>query len=156
MAGFDPNLPVIHAQTMKEATAIGLLPHRLAAWIAGSVGTIGLLLAALGIYGLTAFTVAQRTREIAVRMALGASREAVLSLVLRQALWVALIATGIGFALALGVSQMLTSLLVGLGPVDPIAFGVATVLLTGVLLAASWAPAGRATRMDSMRALRTD
>lgn len=156
VAGFDPNLPVIHTQTLKEATAIALLPQRLAAWIAGSVGTIGLLLAALGIYGLTAFAVAQRTREIAVRIALGASREAVLALVLRQATRLALAGTVVGIALAIAVSQLLTSLLVGLGAVDPIAFGVATLILTGVLLAASWAPATRAARMDPMRALRTD
>jgi putative ABC transport system permease protein len=156
VASFDPNLPVIHTQTLKEATAIALLPQRLAAWIAGGVGTIGLLLAALGIYGLTAFAVAQRTREIAVRMALGASREAVLSLVLRQAAWLALVGSVAGFALAIAASQLLTSLLVGLGAVDPIAFGMATLILTVVLLAASWAPAIRAARMNPMRALRTD
>jgi predicted permease len=100
VVGFDPMLPVIHTQTMKDATAIGLLPQRLAAWIAASVGSIGLLLAALGLYGLTAFSVAQRTREIALRMALGASREAVLSLVLRQSGRLAIAGTAIGFALA--------------------------------------------------------
>ena len=156
VASLDPNLPVIHAQTMKDATAIGLLPQRLAAWIAGSVGTIGLLLAALGIYGLTSFSVAQRTRELAVRMALGASRRGVLSLVLRQASRLALIGTVVGFALAIGASQLLNSLLIGLGPIDPLAFGVATLLLIGVLLVASWVPANRAAHLDPMRALRAE
>jgi predicted permease len=156
VVGFDPNLPVIHANTLEEATAVALLPQRLAAWIAGSVGTIGLLLAALGVYGLTAFSVVQRTREIALRMALGASRDSVLSLVLRQSARLALIGTTIGLAVALGVSQLLRSLLIGLGPVDPVAFGLAIIVLTGVLLAASWAPARRAARMDPMRALRAE
>jgi len=156
VAAFDPNLPVIHAQTLREATSIALLPQRLAAWIAGSVGTIGLLLAAIGVYGLTAFSVAQRTREIAVRMALGASRESVLSLILRQSARLALIGTVAGLALALGVSQLVSSFVVGLGPADPIAFGIATVVLIGVLFAASWSPARRAARMDPMHALRAE
>ncbi len=156
VAAFNPNLPVIHAQTLAESTAIGLLPQRLAAWIAGSVGTIGLLLAALGLYGLTAFAVAQRTREIAVRMALGASRESVLSLVLRQSGRLALVGTLVGLALAAAVSQLLESLLVGIGSVDPLAFGAATAVLFGVLLFAAWTPAYRASRMDPMRALRAE
>jgi putative ABC transport system permease protein len=156
VSAFDPMLPVIHTQTLKAATAFGLLPQRLAAWIAGVVGTIGLFLAAFGLYGLTAFSVAQRAREIAVRMALGASREAVLSLVLRQSARLALIGTTIGLGLAIAASSLLGSLLVGIGAVDPLAFGIATVLLSAVLLAASWAPAQRASRMDPMLALRSE
>jgi predicted permease len=156
IAAFNPNLPVIHTQTFEEATAVGLLPQRLAAWIAGSVGTIGLLLAALGLYGLTAFAVAQRTREIAVRMALGATRENVLSLVLRQSGRLALLGTIAGLALALVVSRLLESLLVGIGSVDPLAFGAATMVLCSVLLFAAWTPAQRAARMDPMRALRAE
>jgi predicted permease len=153
---FDPNLPVIYTQTLEQATTMALLPQRLAAWIAGSVGTIGLLLAALGLYGLTAFSVAQRAREIALRMALGATRESVVSLVLRQAGRLALIGTLAGLALALGVSQLLESLLVGIGAVDPIAFGAATIVMIGVLFAATWAPARKAAATDPMRALRAE
>lgn len=153
---FNPALPVIYAQTLDTATAIGLLPQRIAAWIAGGVGTVGLLLAALGLYGLTAFSVAQRTREIAVRMALGATREAVLSLVLRQSARLAGIGAVVGLALAIGVSVLLQNLLIGIQPIDPLAFGTATVLLVAVLLAASWAPARRASKMDPMRALRAE
>jgi predicted permease len=156
LVAFDPNLPVIHAQTLEDATAVALLPQRLAAWTAGSVGTIGLLLAALGLYGLTAFAVAQRTREIAVRVALGATRTSVLSMVLRQAGRLALVGTSVGLALAIGVSRLLESLLVGIGSIDPLAFGVSTLLLAGVLMAAAWAPARRAARMDPMRALRAE
>jgi predicted permease len=153
---FDPNLPVIYTQTLEQATAMALLPQRLAAWTAGSVGTIGLLLAALGLYGLTAFAVAQRAREIALRIALGATRQSVLTLVLRQAGRLALIGTLVGLALALAVSQLLSSLLVGIGAIDPLAFGVATIVMLGVLFLATWGPARRATQMDPMRALRTE
>jgi predicted permease len=156
VVAFDPDLPVIYTQTLEQATTIALLPQRLAAWIATSVGTIGLLLAALGLYGITAFTVAQRSREIALRMALGATRESVLSLVLRQAGRLALVGTAIGLALAAGVSQLVAGLLVGVGSIDPFAFGVATMLLTLVLFAATWAPARRAAGMDPMRALRAE
>jgi putative ABC transport system permease protein len=89
-------------------------------------------------------------------MALGASREAVLSLVLRQSARLALIGTTIGLGLAIAASSLLGSLLVGIGAVDPLAFGIATVLLSAVLLAASWAPAQRASRMDPMLALRSE
>lgn len=156
VAAFDANLPVIHAQTLAEATALGLLPQRLAAWIAGSVGTIGLVLAALGLYGLTAFSVAQRTREIAVRMALGATQESVLALVMRQSGWLALGGAAIGLAAAAGIGQLLRALLVGIAPVDLMAFAAATLVLALVLFAAAWVPARRAARMGPMRALRAE
>jgi predicted permease len=153
---FDPNQPVTYTQTLKEYTTLALLPQRLAAWIAGSVGTIGLLLSALGLYGLTAFSIARRTRELALRMALGASQQAVLSLVLRQAARLAGIGAIVGLALAVGASLLLQSLLVGVGAVDPLAFGIATAVLAAVLFAATWIPARRASQMDPMRALRTE
>lgn len=152
----DPNLPVIHTDTLANATAVGLLPQRLAAWIAASVGTIGLLLAALGLYGLTAFVVAQRRREIALRMALGATRERVLSLVLTQATRLAIGGAVVGLVLAVALSTVLQSLLVGVRPLDPLAFGVATLVMLVVLLAATWAPARRAASLDPMRALRSE
>jgi putative ABC transport system permease protein len=156
VAAFDPMLPVIHAQTLDEATTMALLPQRLGAWIAASVGAMGLLLAAFGLYGLTAFSVAQRTREIAIRMALGASRESVLWLVVRQAGRLALIGTVAGVALAAGFSMLLRSLLIGLQPIDPAAFGVATVVLVAVMFTAASVPAKRAAAMDPMRALRAE
>jgi putative ABC transport system permease protein len=156
VVAYDPMLPVIHTETLEAATAIGLLPQLIAAWVAGSVGTIGLLLAAFGLYGLMAFSVAQRTREIAIRMALGSSREGVLWLVLRQAGRLALIGATIGLALAIGSSLLLRSLLIGLAPVDPLAFGAAVMALSGVTIVASLVPARRAARMDPMRALRAE
>jgi predicted permease len=156
LIAFDPMLPVVHAQTMETAMTLGLLPQRIAAWVAGTVGVAGLLLAAFGLYGLTAFSVVQRTREIAIRMALGSSREAVLWLVMRQSGRLAIIGTAIGACLAAGASILLESLLIGLAPVDPAAFGTAIVVLVTVMLAASLVPARRATRMDPMIALRAE
>jgi putative ABC transport system permease protein len=156
VVAFNPNLPVIHMQTLEQATTLALLPQRLAAWIASSVGTLGLLLAALGLYGITAFSVTQRAREIALRMALGATRESVLALVLRQGGRLALSGTALGLALAVAVSQLLGGLLVGVGSIDPLAFGAATMLLILVLLAATWVPARRAAGMDPMHALRAE
>jgi hypothetical protein len=153
---FDPALPVIFAQTLEDATALGLVPQHLAAWVSASVGSAGVLLAALGLYGLTAFAVAQRTREIAVRMALGASRRSILALVLTQSGRLAAFGAGVGLLLAMAVGGALQNLLNGVAPIDPVAFASATLLLTGVLLAASWAPARRASRMDPMRALRAE
>jgi predicted permease len=154
--GFDPALPVIFAQTLEDATALGLVPQQLAAWVSGSVGSVGVLLAALGLYGLTAFAVALRTREIAVRMALGATRGSVLGLVLRQSGRLAAVGAAVGLVLSLGIGVAVQSLLIGIEPIDPVTFAGATIVLTGVLLAASWAPARRASKMDPMRALRAE
>jgi len=153
---FDPNLPVIHTSTLEEAVAIALLPQRIAAWIAASVGGIGLFLAALGLYGLTAFSVSQRTREIAIRLAVGATPGTVLWLVLRQAAVLALAGAGVGLALAVALSRLLGSLLIGLQPIDPAAFGIAVVILATVMFFSSWTPARRAARMDPVQSLRAE
>jgi predicted permease len=156
VVGFNPLLPVIHTQTLEVATTLSLLPQTIAAWVAGSVGTIGLLLAAFGLYGMTAFSVAQRTREIAIRIALGSSSEGVVWLILRQAARLGVIGGTIGFALAVVGSKLLQSLLIDLPAVDPLAFGAAVLVLTAVMLTAAAVPARRATRMDPMRALRSE
>ena len=156
VVGFNSMLPVIHTQTLEVATTLSLLPQTIAAWVAGSVGTIGLLLAAFGLYGMTAFSVAQRTREIAIRIALGSSSEGVVWLILRQAARLGIIGGTIGFALAVVCSRLLESLLIDLPAVDPTAFGAAVLVLTAVMLTAAAVPARRATRMDPMRALRSE
>ena len=148
-------LPVIHTQTMEAATTLSLIPQMIAAWVAGSVGTVGLLLSAFGLYGLTAFLVAQRTREIAIRIALGSTREAVLRLILRESGRLALIGAAVGIALAIGASLLLSSFLVGLGPVDPVAFAVALVLLSGAMLLASMTGTAGGAH-GPMRALRAE
>jgi hypothetical protein len=156
VAAFDPNLPVIHAETLEQATAVGLIPQKVAAWIAACVGVIGLFLSALGLYGLTAFSVSQRAREIAIRLAVGATPTTIVRMVLRQAAWLAGLGGAIGLALALVVARLLASFLVGLGAVDLPAFGAALLLLTGVLFASSWAPARRAAGLDPVQALKAE
>jgi hypothetical protein len=156
MAQVEPNVPVLMLQSFEDAAAIGLLPQRLAAWIAGSVGAIGVFLAALGLYGLMAFLVAQRTREIAIRMALGASDRDMRTMVLKQAGVLAAIGGAVGLVLAGAIGTLAQSLLVGVPPVDPIVFGGTAVLFAVVLALAAWTPARRAAATDPARALRAE
>ena len=156
VAEFNPMLPVIHTETLESATALALLPQRIAAWIAASVGILGLFLAALGLYGLTAFAVSQRAREFAIRVAIGATEGAVVWLVLRQAALLAGVGAFAGLALSAILSTLLGSLLVGLQPIDPVSFGVAVTVLAAVMFLSSWIPARRAARLDPLRALRAD
>lgn len=152
----NPNLPVTLAMPLSEVTAIGLVPQRIAAAVAGSLGIVGLLLAAIGIYGVTSYAVSRRTHEIGIRIALGADRGGVLRLVLRQALVLTAIGVGIGVIGAVALSQLLRSLLFGISSVDPIAFGGAVALLALTALTASYIPARRAARVDPMVALRAE
>jgi putative ABC transport system permease protein len=156
MAQVEPNVPIVMLQTFDDATAIGLLPQKLAAWIAGSVGTIGVFLAALGLYGLMAFLVAQRTREIAIRMALGASGHDVRSMVLNQAARLGIIGGVIGLLLAAGIGTLAQVMLVGVPPIDPVSFGATALLFVVVLAAAAWTPAARAASTDPAVALRAE
>jgi ABC-type antimicrobial peptide transport system permease subunit len=149
-------VPVLMLQSFEDAAAIGLLPQKLAAWIAGSVGTIGIFLAALGLYGLMAFLVAQRTREIAIRMALGASDRDMRSMVLKQAGSLAAIGGVVGLVLAGGIGTLAQSLLVGVPPIDAISFGGTALLFAVVLAIAAWTPARRAASTDPASALRAE
>jgi predicted permease len=152
----NPNLPVISAMPLSEVTAIGVVPQRIAASVAGSLGIVGLLLAAIGVYGVTSYAVSRRTREIGIRVALGADRGRVLRLVLRQGLVLAAIGVGIGVAIAAAGTRLLESLLFGVTGLDPITFGLACVLFAIVTLLASFLPALRATRVSPMAALRNE
>ena len=156
MAQVEPNVPIVMLQSFDDATALGLLPQKLAAWIAGSVGTIGIFLAALGLYGLMAFLVAQRTREIAIRMALGASERDMRSMVLKQAGTLGAIGGVVGLLLAAGIGTLAQSLLVGVPPIDPVSFGGTALLFLVVLAIAAWTPATRAAATDPATALRAE
>jgi ABC-type antimicrobial peptide transport system permease subunit len=115
---------------------------------------IALLIAAVGIYGVMAYRVSQRTREIGIRMALGARQEAVVGMVVRQGLLLAVTGLGIGLAGAFAVTRLMASILFGVNPNDPPTFIGVAVILAGTALLACWIPATRAARLDPMVALR--
>jgi predicted permease len=156
VADVDPALPILRQQTMEAQTAMSLFPQRIALYVSGSLGAVALLLALLGIYGVTAFSVAQRTREIGVRVALGAQRAHVLGLILRQGIVLAGIGVTVGSLAAFGATRLIGSMLYGVPPTDLVAFGIAAGLLGFAALAASWIPARRASRVDPIIALRSE
>lgn len=117
-------------------------------------GVLALGLACVGIYGIMAYTVSQRTNEIGIRLALGANRGQVWGLVLREASWLAVVGVAAGLVAAFGLAQFVRSMLYGLKPGDPVSFLGAGCLLLGVALVAAWMPAMRASRVEPMEALR--
>jgi ABC-type antimicrobial peptide transport system permease subunit len=155
-ASVSPALPALSVQALEDVVAVGLTPQRIGAFVAGSLGLIGVLLAAIGVYGVTAYTVARRTREIAIRTALGAQRASLVWLVLRQAISLTTIGCAIGLVLGAVAGQVLAMLLVGVSPLDPMTLGVAITLCTVVVLAACSVPVSRATRIDATDALRSE
>jgi putative ABC transport system permease protein len=151
-----PDLPVTEAKTMKETIAGQnvLSVFRAGAQFASVIGAIGLILAIVGIYGIVSFTAAQRTREIGIRMALGGSARDVMRLILQQGVRMVIIGLGIGLLMALGVTRVMTRLLVGVSPSDPLTYLTVALILTAVALLACWIPARRATHVDPGIALR--
>jgi predicted permease len=153
---YDANLPLIRLQPLTDYASLSLLPQRLAASIAGSLGTVALLLAAIGLYGVMAYAVASRRREIGIRMALGADAPGVMRLMLGRGLKLVAIGGVLGLAAALGVAQLMSSFLFGVSPLDPVTYAVTIGLLAAVALAAIYVPARRASRIDPLGALRTE
>jgi predicted permease len=142
-------------RTLEENVGTSLLPQRIAAGILGAFGAVALLLAAVGLYGVVAFAVAQRTREIGIRVALGAQGTEVLRLMLRQGMTLAGIGLLVGLPLAIIAAKLVSGFLLGAGAADPFVFVVAAVTLALVTLVASYVPARRASRVDPMVALRS-
>jgi putative ABC transport system permease protein len=150
----EPNLPVADVKTLRDQLDLSLFPSRLAAWTLGGFGVLALLLAAIGIYGVVSYSVAQRTREIGVRMALGAKANDVLRLVLGEGAFVILVGLVLGLLLAGVGTRVLASFLYGVGATDPLTFAVVPLLLGFVALAASYIPSRRAMKVDPLVALR--
>jgi predicted permease len=151
-----PDLPIQSTVTMDEAVAASVAPPRFRMWLLVLFAMTATLIATCGIYGLMAYAVTQRRREIGVRMALGAERRDVLRLVLTRALRIVVAGLIVGLAGAVGVTRVLQKFLFGVTPTDPIAFTLVTLLLMAVGLMAAWLPARRATRIDPCAALRAE
>ena len=150
----DPNLPLFDVKTLTEHMRLPLFPARIAATVLGAFGLVALMLAAIGIYGVTAYSVAQRTREIGIRMALGAQLSDVLKLILSNGVKLTIIGVAIGLAGAFLLTSALTSLLSGVSATDPATFIFVSFLLVAVALLASYLPARRATKVDPLVAPR--
>jgi predicted permease len=152
----DKNLAFSNAQTVQQILGQGLWAARMGAALLGLFGALALVLASIGIYGVLAYSVAQRTSEIGLRMALGAQPRQVLGLVLRQGMLLALVGAAVGILVALPLARMAGGLLYGVSATDPLTYAGITLLLMGVALLACYVPAWRATHIDPLVALRVD
>jgi predicted permease len=152
----DASLPLYNVKTLEEQKSSSLYTSRMAATLLTVFGLLALGLAALGLYGVMAYAVNRRTRELGVRMALGAQTGDVLKLILKQGLKLALLGVGIGLLAAFALTRWMESLLYGVRPTDPLTFTVIAVGLTLVALLACWIPARRAAKVDPLVALRSE
>jgi len=152
----DKNLAFTNAQTVQQILGQGLWPARMGAALLGLFGALALILASIGIYGVLAYSVAQRTSEIGLRMALGAQPRQVLGLVLKQGMLLALVGATAGILVALPVARQAAGLLYGVSATDPLTYVGITLLLMAVALLACYLPARRATRIDPLVALRVE
>jgi predicted permease len=152
----DPSISVYAAKTLKEHLGTSLFPARMAAIALGSFGVLALILAAVGIYGVMSHVVAGRTREIGLRIALGAQLSDVQKLILKQGMVLAAIGSSFGLIVAFGGARMMKSLLYGVSTSDPITFTGVALLLLVIALLACWIPARRASRVEPMMVLRAE
>jgi predicted permease len=152
----DAGLPLMNNSTFEDYTSFALLPQRMAVVVSATLGIIGLLLAAIGVYGIVAYAVSQRTREIGIRVAVGATPNGVARFMAGEGVRVAAIGVAIGLVLALGGAQLMRTFLLGMNPFDPIAFGGAAAGLLAVAVVACVVPARRAAKVDPIVALRAE
>lgn len=150
----DPNVPIFSISPLSKHLSIMLFPARVGAALLAAFGFLGLLLAGIGLYGVVAASVARRTREVGIRMSLGARRSDVLGLVIREGMTLTGIGLAIGLGLALLASQLLRGLLYGIGTYDPVTYVAVAVVLGGIALCANLVPAGRATQVQPVVALK--
>ena len=152
----DQNLPMNDVRTQSEHIDAILSNERMIAKLSSFFGGLALLLACIGLYGLLSYEVSRRTREIGIRMALGADRGDLIQMVVRQGIALAGVGTAAGVAAAIAIGHLLSKLLFGVKPTDPITLAAVVVLLLAVALAAAFIPARRATTVDPMIALRCE
>jgi putative ABC transport system permease protein len=152
----DPEQPVANVRTLEEVVALSVGDRRLTALLLGMFAVAALALAAVGLYGVVSYAVVQRTREIGIRVALGANRRDVVLLMLGQGMILVVIGLVLGLAGAFGLTPLLRNLLYEVKPADPLSFVAVSLVLLLVALIASWLPARRAARVDPMIALRAE
>jgi putative ABC transport system permease protein len=152
----DPQIALAEPRTLADVKSLMLADDRFTMSLYFAFAAVALVLAAVGIYGVMAFTVAQREHEIGLRMALGASRGNVVNLVLKEALWLAAVGLGLGLVGAYFVGRAMQNTLYGVGSLDFAAVGAVALVLLCASLLASWIPARRAAGVEPMRALRTE
>jgi len=155
----DPGLPIFDARTLNEHMQVAVFAQRMAANLLGAMGVLALLLAAIGLYGVMAYAVSQRTQEMGIRLALGASPSSLLNMIIAQGMKVTTIGLVIGLAIALGAFGSIgavRTLLPGISPLDPITFIAVPALLAMIAFLATWIPARRAGKVDPLVALRVD
>jgi putative ABC transport system permease protein len=152
----EPSLPIAHVLTMDDQVSESISPRRFSAILIGIFAAMALVLSAVGIYGVMSYTVSQRTQEIGIRIAMGAQRSTVQSMILSQSLKLTLAGVAVGLAGAFILVRFLSALLFGVGAYDAVTFGGVALLLVLVALAASYIPARRAVRVDPIAALRSE
>lgn len=152
----DPQIAISELTSLRQATSSALVLPRAGATLFGIFGLLGLFLAVVGLYGLIAHSVSQRTHELGIRVAMGANNRDILGLVVREGMTLTAIGAGIGLVAAVASSRVLTAILYGVGPTDLLTFGGVTLFLLAATLAATWIPARRATRLDPQIALRCE
>ena len=150
----DPNLPLVNPTVLSEALGVAVLPQRIASLLLAAFGGLGVALAVLGLYGLTAYGVAQRTREFGIRAALGAEPGRIAGMVVREGITLAGLGLVVGVGLSAGVTRFATRFLFGVSALDPLTFVTVGLVLLGATAVASYLPARRATRVDPVVALR--
>jgi len=156
VSSLDTGIPMFDVKTFEQHIGVSLFLQRMAATLLSVFGLLALSLAALGLYGVMAYSVSQRTRELGIRISIGAKQQDVLKLVLGQTLVLAAVGVAGGLVTAIAVTRFAANLLYGISPADPATFALIAVLLLLVSLVAGYFPARRATRIDPMIALRTE
>jgi ABC-type antimicrobial peptide transport system permease subunit len=154
IAALNKDQPVFNVRTMEQIVSQSVAPRRFSMLLLAVFAVVALALAVIGIYGMLSYAVAQRTREIGLRMTLGAQRTDVMRLVIGHGMKLAIAGVALGLIASFALTRTMKNLLFGVSATDPVTFGLITLLLTMVALLACWVPARKATKVDPMEALR--